>query len=120
MSKRNATGRRRQADEPEPVDVREWLVDGLLEELVLVPDDGPWPPAVLDGRPFPLVAAALGLLHALGAGPSTHPVPHKGCTRCEQLRARRLASEIHAELALDFMPVDWRDCILGGDDDHHY
>jgi hypothetical protein len=107
--------RRRQPDEPEPVNVRQWLVDGLLEESVLViPDDGAWPPAVLDGAPFPLAAAFLGLLHALG--PVEHPVPHRACSTDEQLRARRLASELHALLALDFMPVDWQDCILGDDD----
>jgi hypothetical protein len=111
MRNRNAT-RRRQPDEPKPIDVREWLEAGLLAESVPVPDeDGAWPPAVLDGQPFPLAAAFLGLLHALG--PVEHPVPHRACSTDEQLRARRLASELHALLALDFMPVDWQDCILG-------
>jgi hypothetical protein len=110
--------RRRHPDEPDPVNVRQWLVDGLLKELVLIPeDDGPWPPAILDGAPFPLAAAALGLLHELGEGPATHPAPHAYCSIAEQLRARRLASELHAELALEMERVDWRDGMLGDDYD---
>jgi hypothetical protein len=105
---RNRASRRCQPDEPEPVNVRQWLVDGLLEESVLVvADDGSWPPAVLDGQPFPLAAAFLGLVHQLG--PVEHPVPHACCSIDEQLRARRLASELHAELALEMERVDWPD-----------
>ncbi len=115
MRNRNAT-RRRQPDEPKPIDVREWLEAGLLAESVPVPDeDGAWPPAVLDGQPFPLAAAFLGLLHELG--PVTHPTPHRGCTLAEQLRARRLATELNTSIALDCDPVDWRDQLLGDADD---
>ncbi len=111
--RKDHTNRRHAPDEPEPVNVRDWLEAGLLEESVFIPDDGSWPAAVLDGQPFPLAAAFLGLVHQLG--PVEHPEPHACCSIDEQLRARRLASELHAELALDFMPLDWRDQLLGYD-----
>ena len=95
-------------DDSDVIDVRDWLGDALLAGMATVPADGAWPPAVLDGKPFPLAAAFLGFLHAVGAGPSRHPEPDPFCTMDEHLRARRLASEMNAEM---------RRYIIGEDDD---
>lgn len=94
-----ADGNRPAAEMAEPVDVEDWLFHALLGGAFRIPEDGDdWPPAVLDGEPFPLAAAVLGLIHVMSPGPSAYPEPNGFCTVDEELRARRLASELLAEL----------------------